>query len=68
MVISVLLWLGTYSGSYTGTQVKNVNPSGLSLSGVLDSYSDSTPVASEEFHPGGIRGNQGVNREELDVR
>ena len=29
MFVSVLLWLGIYSGSCTGTQVINVSPSGL---------------------------------------
>ena len=57
--LSVLLWSGIYSGSCTGTQVMNVSPSGLSLGGILEGYSDCTP--------GGIRGKQGFNGEELDI-
>ena len=37
----------------------NVSPSSLSLGGILKGYSDYTP--------GGIRGKQGFNSEELDV-
>ena len=37
----------------------NISPSGLSLGGILEGYSDCTP--------GGIRGKQGFNGEELDV-
>ena len=37
----------------------NVFPSGLSLGGIPEGYSDCTP--------GGIRGKQGFNGEELDV-
>ena len=44
-----------YSESCTGTQVTNGAPSGLSLGGIPEGYSDCTP--------GGIRG----NGEELDV-
>ena len=59
MFIPVLLWSGIYSGSCTGTQVTNVFPSGLSLGGSLKGYSDSTP--------GGMRGKQDFNGEELDI-
>ena len=59
MFIPVLLWSGIYSGSCTSTQVMNVSPSGLRLGGILEGYSDSTP--------GGIRGKQGFNGEELDI-
>ena len=59
MFISVLLWSGVYSGSCTGTQVMNVSPSGLSLGGIPEGYSDRTLD--------GIRGNQGFNGEELDI-
>ena len=52
MFVPVLLWSGIYSGLCTGTQVMNVSPSGLSLGGILEGYSDSTP--------GGIGGKQGV--------
>ena len=37
----------------------NVSPSGLSLGGILEGYSDCTPV--------GTRGKQGFNDEELDA-
>ena len=47
MFIPVLLWSGICSGSCTGTQVMNVSPSGPSLGGILEAYSDCTP--------GGIR-------------
>ena len=60
MFVSVLLWSGIYSGSCTSTQVMNVSPSGLSLGGIPEGYSDCTP--------GGIRGKQGFNYEQLDVR
>ena len=43
----------------TGTQVTNVYPSGLSLEGILEGYSDCTPS--------GIRGKQGFHGEELDI-
>ena len=59
MFVSVLLWSGIYSGLCTGTQVTNVPPSGLSLGGIPESYSDCTS--------GSIRGNQGFNGEELDI-
>ena len=59
MFILVLLWSGIYSGLCTGTQVMNVSPSGLSLGGIPESYSDCTS--------GSIRGNQGFNGEELDI-
>ena len=59
MLVSVLLWSGIYSGSCTGSQVMNVSPSGLSLGSILEGYSDCTP--------GGIRGKQNFNGEELDV-
>ena len=55
MFVLVLLWSGIYSGSCTGTQVMNIVPSGLSLGGIPEGYSDCTP--------GGIRG----NGEELEV-
>ena len=57
--ILVLLGSGIYSGSCTGSQVKNVSPSGLSLGGILEGYSD--------FTLGGIRGKRGFNGEELDI-
>ena len=38
----------------------NVSPSGLTLGGILEDYSDWTL--------GGTRGKQGINGEELDVR
>ena len=59
MFISVLLWSGIYSGLCTGTQVMKGAPSGLSLGGIPEGYSDCTL--------GGIRGKQGFNGEELDV-
>ena len=59
MFVLVLLWSGMYSGSCTGTQVMNVSPSGLSLGGIPERYSDCTP--------GVIRGKQGFNDEELAV-
>ena len=59
MFVLALLWPGIYSGSCTGTQVMNVSPSGLSLGGILEGYSDCTL--------GGIRGKQGFNGEELDI-
>ena len=37
----------------------NISPSGLSLGGILEGYSDCTP--------GGIRGKQGFNGEGLDI-
>ena len=43
MLIPVLLWPGIYSESCTGTQVTNVSPSGLSLGGIPEGYSDCTP-------------------------
>ena len=43
----------------TGTQVMNVSPSGLSLGGILEGYSDCTL--------GGIRGKQGINDEKWIV-
>ena len=59
MFIPVLLWSGIYSGSCTSTQVMNISPSGLRLGGIPEGYSDSSP--------GGIRGKQGFNGEDLDV-
>ena len=47
MFVSVLLWSGIYSGSCTGTQLKNVSPSGLSLGDIPEAYSDCTQVTSE---------------------
>ena len=49
MFVLVLLWSGIYSGSCTGTQVMNIVPSGLSLGGIPEGYSDCTL--------GGIKGN-----------
>ena len=57
--ILVLLWSGIYSGLCTGTQVMKGAPSGLSLGGIPEGYSDCTL--------GGIRGKQGFNGEELDI-
>ena len=37
----------------------NISPSGLRLGGIPEGYSDSSP--------GGIRGKQGFNGEELDI-
>ena len=48
-----------YSGSCTGTQVTNVFPSGLSLGGIPEGYSDSPQVTSEASK---------VKGEELDVK
>ena len=59
MFVSFLLRSGIYSGSGIGTQVMNVSSSGLRLGGILEGYSDCTP--------GGIRGKQGFNGEELEV-
>ena len=59
MFVSVLLWSGIYSGLCTGTQVMNVPPSGLSLGGILEGYSDSPRVTSEASK---------VKGEELDVK
>ena len=59
MSVLLFLWSGIYSGSCTGTQVMNVSPSGLSLGGIPEVYSDCTP--------GGIRGKQGFNGEGLDI-
>ena len=59
MFALVLLWSGIYSRLCTGIQETNVYPSGLSLGGILEGYTDSTP--------GGIRGKQGFNGEELDI-
>ena len=60
MFISVLLWSVIYSGSCTGSQVTKCAPNGLSLEGIQEGYSDRTP--------GGIRGKQGFDGEELDIR
>ena len=56
MFVSVLLWSGIYSGSCTGTRDKCF-PQRFSLGGILEGYSDCTP--------GGIRGKQRFNSEEL---
>ena len=48
LCVPVLLLSGIYSGLYTGTQVMNASPGGLSLGGIPEGYSDCTP--------GGIRG------------
>ena len=48
-----------YTRSCTGTQVTNAPPSGLSLGGILEGYSDCTL--------GGIRGKQGFNGGEMDI-
>ena len=47
MFVRVLLWSGIYSGSCTGTRVMNVSPSGLSLGGIPEGYSDCTPDGIE---------------------
>ena len=60
MFVPVLVWSRIYSGWCTGTQVTNVSPSGLILGGILRGYSDCTL--------GGIKGKQGFNVEELDIR
>ena len=59
MFVLLLLWSGIYSGLCTGTEVMNVSPSGLSLGGIPEGYSDCTL--------GGIRGKKGFNSEELDI-
>ena len=59
MFVLLLLWSGIYSGLCTGTEVMNVSPSGLSLGGIPEGYSDCTP--------GGIRGTQGFNGKDLDI-
>ena len=59
MFVLLLLWSGIYSGLCTGTEVMNVSPSGLSLGGNPEGYSDCTL--------GGIRGKKGFNGEELDI-
>ena len=59
MFVLLLLWSGIYSGLCTGTEVMNVSPSGLSLGGIPEGYSDCTL--------GGIRGKKGFNGEELDI-
>ena len=46
-------------GSRTGTRETSVSPRGLNLGAILEGYSDCTP--------GGIRGKQGFNGEELDT-
>ena len=58
MFVSVLLWLGIYSGSCTGTQVINVSPSGLAWEAFQKVTLIAPQVASEASK---------VNGEELDV-
>ena len=62
MFILVLLWSGIYSGSCIGTQVTNVSPSGLSLGGTPEGYSDCTPVTLIASEASKVKG------EELDIR
>ena len=54
-----LIVVRKYSGSCTGTQVTHVFPSGLSLGGIPEGYSDSPRVISEASK---------VKGEELDVK
>ena len=47
MFMPVSVWSGIYSGLCRGTQVTNVSPSGLSLGGIPQGYSECALVASE---------------------